>query len=69
MVMASPEPPSKLKPGSHLRCGVGGASEHTLDEVMEAPQVIKHMLNDEGGLGRTYLGVRCGPCSCLRLQS
>ena len=30
---------------------------------MEGPQVIKHMLNDENGLGRAYLGVRYAPVS------
>ena len=31
---------------------------HTLDEVIECPQVVKHMLNDENGIGSTYLGSR-----------
>ena len=35
---------------------------HTLDEVVECPQVVKHMLNDECGLGQAYLGTRCPLC-------
>ena len=44
--------------GDDKPCACRWGIEHTLDEVMEGPQVIKHMLNDENGLGRAYLGVR-----------
>ena len=42
---------------------------HTLDEVVECPQVVKHMLNDECNLGQTYMGARCAAVSVPLPQS
>jgi hypothetical protein len=33
--------------------------EATLDEVFEAPPLIKHNLKDEAGIHETYVGGRC----------
>ncbi len=34
---------------------------HTLDEVLEADSVVKHVLCDEGGINNAYVGRECAP--------
>ena len=39
--------------------------EATLDEVFEAPALIKHNLKDEAAIHETYVGGRCAHSSVL----
>ena len=45
--------PPLRKVMTHVPCRYGVT--HTLDQVIDAPNIVKHVLNDESGIAQAYV--------------